>query len=702
MNAPTDDDRIRQHADLVYRTCLRITGNAQDAADVAQEVFVAWLRQHREIRGSVAAWLYGTARQRSLDWLRTNHRRDRHEQQAALPAIAGVREDDWRAHLDDALNELPAPARTLVVEHHLLGLTQGQLAARYRCTQATISRRLTQTLDQLRAALRSRGVTVSGAALLAGFAAAPATACPAPLVAPVLAQAQMVGTSALVGSMVIGGLSLFGWVAIAAGFLAMFTVVGGVGAWWWSVGVARELDRDWTAVATAHLPPLPSSVQTVAVPEHSPRYPSIEALIARQPQRDAARQARLDQLIAPAGKAPWSLIDDWSLTVLASATGKLKSGEVLKKEEAKAVAHVYERIRPILDELHNPDAALGVGAFLSQAYADGRLAGNEQRGTWLRIRFGGERAIGQQPWISQIIPSVLIHAALQAPDPREALADLDAWVVSSGRAAVTIIEALQAQAMWETRDNFYQELAWRGRLPADAQQRWLAERCPTSAVMSNAIMGEVLLLLIPHLEDLRAGRAADQGVFEYVGFGPRLTWIPLHLDVIQGALTGQEAERFRALDGQAKAGEGSTYWPLIRVQASMVALGETRHRARRLAVEILLRARAGENLPETLATDGSRGVNSWGLRYERQSATRFTLIVDPDAGLPVCGLPEEVTTLRSRIQEARSKPRTKPLVNHTLLIEMEVPPPSATEPVVLPSELLPTEEIPPSFQSLAQ
>lgn len=699
---PTDDERIRQHADLVYRTCLRITGNAQDAADVAQEVFVAWLRSHREIRGSVAAWLHGTARQRSLDWLRAKHRRDRHEQQAIVPAAIEPSEGDWRVHLDEALSELPPLVRTLVVEHHLMGMTQGQLATRHRCTQATISRRLTQALDLLRAALQARGVTASGAVLLTAFTAARTTACPAPLVMPVLAQAHVVGTSALIGPAVTGGIGVLGWSAVAAAVLLLAVLVGGSGLWWWSSRTAQELDRDWTAVATAHLPPLPASRPAVVPPAASARYPSIEELIARQAPLDAIRQARLAELVAPGGQEPWSLVDDQSLTVLASVIGKLKAGEVLKADEAKAAARISERIRPILDELHHADVALGAGAFLSQAYADGRLSSNEQRGAWLRSRLGGPRAINQQPGIVRVIAAMLMHAVIHAPDPRAALADLDGWVAANGRSAITLMEALISQALWEMRDDFYQELAWRGRLPAEVQRRWLAERCPTAAEVSDAIMGETLLLLLPHLEDLRAGRAADQGVFDYAAFGPGLTWIPRHLDTIQGALTGQEAERFRALHGQAQAGEGRQYWPLIRYQAALVPLSETRHRARRLAVEILQRARAGEALPESLGADITRGSNSWGLRYERLSATRFALIVDPDGGLPVCGLPEEIGALRSQIQEARSKPRTRPLVTHRLMIEMEVPPPSAAEPVILTAEPEPAEEIPPPFQSLAQ
>lgn len=702
MDALTDDERIRQHADLVYRTCLRITGNAQDASDVAQEVFVAWLRSHREIRGSVAAWLYGTARQRSLDWLRAGHRRDRHEQQAIAAATVEPSEGDWRVHLDEVLGELPTPVRTLVVEHHLMGLTQGQLATRHRCTQATISRRLTQALDLLRSALRSRGVTASGAVLLTAFTAARANACPPALVAPVQAQAQLVGATALIGPAVIGGIGLLGWSAVTVGVLMLATLLGGIGLWWWSARIAQELDRDWTAVATAHLPPLTDSRPVVVPPAASPRYPSIEELIARQAPLDAVWQSRLAELIAPRGQEPWSLVDDWSLAVLASVTGKLKAGEALKADEAKAVARVSERIRPILDALRHPDVALGAGAFLSQAYADGRLSGNEQRGAWLRSRLGGARAINQQPGIARVIACLLMREALLASDPRTALADLDVWVAANSRAGITVMEAFISQGQWEMRDDFYQELAWRGRLPADVQQRWLAERCPTAAVASDAIMGETLLLLLPHLEDLRAGRVADQGVFEYVGFGPSLTWIPRHLDIIRGALTGKEAERFRALDGQVQAENGYQYWPLIKYQAALVPLSETRHRAKRLAVEILQRTRAGEALPDSLATDTTRGANSWGLRYERQSATRFALIVDPDGGLPVCGLPEEISALRSQIQEVRAKPRSKPLVNHRLMIEMEVPPPSTMEPVILPDELQPVEEIPPPFQSLAQ
>ena len=120
MERPSDDAEIRAHADLVFRTCLRLTGNAQDAADVSQEVFVAWLRARGAIRGPLGAWLHGTARQRSLDFLRRGHRRVRNEQQAELPTDLAS-DDSWRTHLDEALTALDGTSRALVIEHHLLG-----------------------------------------------------------------------------------------------------------------------------------------------------------------------------------------------------------------------------------------------------------------------------------------------------------------------------------------------------------------------------------------------------------------------------------------------------------------------------------------------------------------------------------------------------------------------------------------------------
>lgn len=224
MNPPPDDAQIHAHADMVFRICMRVTGNAQDAADVSQEVFIAWMQARGTIRGPVGAWLHGVARLRSLEFLRRNHRRSNHERQSEAPVVPA--EDlAWRGQLDEALSELDDTSRAMVIEHHLLGVEQADLAARFRCTQATVSRRISKAMDRLRAVLERRGITAAPAMIplwLANEASQPP--CPADLLQPLLAHAHVAGAAGMLLPKVVG-ISRKAWIASAAAALLVTTAV---------------------------------------------------------------------------------------------------------------------------------------------------------------------------------------------------------------------------------------------------------------------------------------------------------------------------------------------------------------------------------------------------------------------------------------------------------------------------------------------
>lgn len=224
MNPPPDDDQIHAHADMVFRTCLRVTGNAQDAADVSQEVFIAWMQARGTIRGPVGAWLHGVARLRSLEFLRRNHRRSNHERQADGPADLA---DDqaWRGQLDEALSELDGTTRAMVIEHHLMGVEQAALANRFRCTQATVSRRISKAMERLRVVLERRGITAAPAMIPLWFGnESSQPPCPADLLEPLLAHAHVAGTAGMLLPKVATA-SWKAWIASAAAALLMSTVL---------------------------------------------------------------------------------------------------------------------------------------------------------------------------------------------------------------------------------------------------------------------------------------------------------------------------------------------------------------------------------------------------------------------------------------------------------------------------------------------
>ncbi|MCU4157623.1 RNA polymerase sigma factor [Carboxylicivirga sp. A043] len=75
-----DTDAFRKLVELnhkkVIHICLSYTGNATDAEDIAQEVFIEMYRSIKNFRNesSISTWLYRLAVNKSLDFIRQNKR----------------------------------------------------------------------------------------------------------------------------------------------------------------------------------------------------------------------------------------------------------------------------------------------------------------------------------------------------------------------------------------------------------------------------------------------------------------------------------------------------------------------------------------------------------------------------------------------------------------------------------------------------
>lgn len=186
---------VRHHASMVFATARRITRDASLAEDVAQETFLELASKGRTITESVGAWLHSVAWRRACDVVRAESTRQRHE--AAASAISEGRECTWEELepvFDEALAELPSDERTVIIEHYLEGSTQTEIAKRLGISQSSVSRLLEQSLDHLRARLKSKGV-LCGAALGSMMIAASSEAASAAL----LASLQKIALSSIGG-----------------------------------------------------------------------------------------------------------------------------------------------------------------------------------------------------------------------------------------------------------------------------------------------------------------------------------------------------------------------------------------------------------------------------------------------------------------------------------------------------------------------
>jgi uncharacterized protein (TIGR03435 family) len=176
---------VERYSALVFSVAKRVTGNAATAEDVTQDCFFSLARHAAAIRGSLPGWLHRVALNRSLQSIREEARRKRHEAQV-LPSTDVDCRSNWSQVvpvIDSVLAKLPDELRDPLVQHFLLGRTQAEVAEHLHINQSTVSRRLQEGIARLREHLRQAGVVCGAAALATALAENACAAVPAQLTA---------------------------------------------------------------------------------------------------------------------------------------------------------------------------------------------------------------------------------------------------------------------------------------------------------------------------------------------------------------------------------------------------------------------------------------------------------------------------------------------------------------------------------------
>ncbi len=251
---------VRHHADMVFATARRVTRDAALAEDVAQETFLELARKGRAITESVGAWLHRVAWRRACDVVRAETTRRNYE--AAALALDAGRECTWEELepvFDEALAELVAEERAVIVEHYLEGRTQVEIAGHMGISQSSVSRLLDQSIVHLRAKLKTKGL-LCGSALGAMMSASSSQAAPAALVASLHKIAlSSIGSGAAAAT---GGslLSTFlGLKIIVGSALVLAACVAGYDLASKDSRIARWFAPDHQATVVADLKPLQPS-----------------------------------------------------------------------------------------------------------------------------------------------------------------------------------------------------------------------------------------------------------------------------------------------------------------------------------------------------------------------------------------------------------------------------------------------------------
>jgi RNA polymerase sigma-70 factor (ECF subfamily) len=160
--AAKDGDReaqqwlVRRWTAPLYRFCLRMLRNEQDARDAAQDTLVKALRNlHRyDTNRKFSTWVFGIARNTSIDEHRRRRRRAPDEPGDIAddrPSPLHVAQRNQRADLlMNALDELPTMYREVLVLYHFEHLKYTEIAEALDLPLGTVMNRIFRARKKLR------------------------------------------------------------------------------------------------------------------------------------------------------------------------------------------------------------------------------------------------------------------------------------------------------------------------------------------------------------------------------------------------------------------------------------------------------------------------------------------------------------------------------------------------------------------------
>lgn len=143
-----------QCSNRVYGLLVRMTGNADDAFDLAQDTFIrAFERIHTFDGGSsLATWVYRIAVNEALQFLRRRRMATRNMPKLAPPDAARPVSltGDTRLDVADAIARLPDAERILIELRYTEGLSYEEMAAVLERPPGTIASGLNRAREMMR------------------------------------------------------------------------------------------------------------------------------------------------------------------------------------------------------------------------------------------------------------------------------------------------------------------------------------------------------------------------------------------------------------------------------------------------------------------------------------------------------------------------------------------------------------------------
>lgn len=153
-------DLVEKHQKYVYNLAYRMTGNPEEARDLAQEAFIRAYRSFDrfDLATSFEKWLYRIVANLYIDSVRKKSRRKEESLDAPVPTANGPMErvvpdeaynpalvlerTQLTGEIQAALEHLPAQYRMAVVLCDIQGFSYEEIASMLRCSIGTVRSRI--------------------------------------------------------------------------------------------------------------------------------------------------------------------------------------------------------------------------------------------------------------------------------------------------------------------------------------------------------------------------------------------------------------------------------------------------------------------------------------------------------------------------------------------------------------------------------
>jgi RNA polymerase sigma factor (sigma-70 family) len=225
---------VERHVNLVYSVALRSVGHAHAAEEIAQAVFIILAKKARNLskRTVLSGWLYQTTRLTAANYLRTEIRRQKREQEAYMQSLLNEPGPEvWRQIaplLDDAMGRMGERDRNAIVLRFLENKNLREVGTALGTSEDAAKMRVNRALEKLRKYFGKRGISSTTAFIAGAVSANSVQAAPSSLAA-TIAAAKGSTVSATLITLVEGTMKTMTWLKLklAAGVgVAVLLAVG--------------------------------------------------------------------------------------------------------------------------------------------------------------------------------------------------------------------------------------------------------------------------------------------------------------------------------------------------------------------------------------------------------------------------------------------------------------------------------------------